>query len=222
MLCRLVYLFEQSLEKFSLHELVHSQRQSDLWRYDLESGDESNLPKLAMPFSHFFLSQEGVLCRYLPQKHETVSQLVIPDSDVGTYHITFISWWCISKQKVILNNHESWCRLTCVKFVKCAQLKGTAPKPAPILQDPPPEESWDAVAIDLLHIPASHQGSWYLLACVDHFSRFVILAPLQNKTAETVTHALTSNLFCPYSMPHALLSDNEAEFRNALLEEISR
>ncbi len=56
--------------------------------------------------------------------------------------------------------------------------------------------------------------------CADHFSRFVILAPLQNKTAEAVAHALKSNLFCPYSTPRVLLSDNGAEFRNALLEEI--
>lgn len=96
------------------------------------------------------------------------------------------------------------------------------PKPAPILQYPPPAGPWDVVAIDLLQLPASNQGSRYLLVCVDHFSRFVILAPLPNKTAEAVAHALVSKLFCPYSTPRVLLSDNGAEFRNALLEEICR
>ncbi len=48
------------VQNLSLHELITAQRQSDLWskvRYALESGEESNLPKLPIPFSQFFLSQ---------------------------------------------------------------------------------------------------------------------------------------------------------------------
>ncbi len=36
-----------------------------------------------------------------------------------------------------------------------------------------------------------------------------------------MAHALISNLFCPYTAPRVLLSDNGAEFRNGPLEEIS-
>ncbi len=42
------------VQNLSPHELVNAQRQCDLWskvRYALESGDESNLPKLPIPFS---------------------------------------------------------------------------------------------------------------------------------------------------------------------------
>ncbi len=83
--------------------------------------------------------------------------------------------------KIDITDHVSKC-------VQCAQHKGMVPKPAPILQYPPPAGPWDVVAIDLLQLPASNQGSRYLLVCVDNFSRFVILAPLQNKTAEAVAH----------------------------------
>ncbi len=95
--------------------------------------------------------------------------------------------------KIYISDHVSKC-------VQCGQHKGTVPKPAPILQYPPPAGPWDVVAIDLLQLPASNQGSRYLLVCVDHFSRFVILEPLQNKTAEAVVHVLIPNLFCP--LPH--------------------
>ncbi len=61
---------------------------------------------------------------------------------------------------------------------------------APILQYPPPEEPWNVVAMDLLQFPVSYQGSRYLLVCVDHFSRFVILAPLQDETAGVVEYIL--------------------------------
>ncbi len=92
------------------------------------------------------------------------------------------------------------------RCVKCAQHKGTVPKPAPILEYPPHERPWDVVAIDLLQLPAGHQGSKYLLVCVDHLSRYVGLAPLKDKTAGAVAYALVTNLFCPYSTLRVLLS----------------
>ncbi len=58
------------------------------------------------------------------------------------------------------------------------------------------------------------------LVCVDHFSRFVVLAPVETKTAPAIAHALVTHLFCPYTTPRVLLSDNGTEFRNALLIEI--
>ncbi len=107
------------------------------------------------------------------------------------------------------------------KCIQCAQHKGTVPRPALILECPPPSRPWDLVSIDLLQLPASYQRSKYLLICVDHLSRYVVLATQKDKTAKSVAHALITHLFCPYSAPRVLLSDNGAEFHNTLLEEIS-
>ncbi len=52
-----------------------------------------------------------------------------------------------------------------------------------MLQYPVPEEPWDIVSIDLLQLPKSQYGSRYLLVCVDHLTRYVVLAPLKDKTA---------------------------------------
>ncbi len=44
---------------FTLHELGIAQRKHDVWTkviYVLESGDETSLPRLPVPFSQFFLS----------------------------------------------------------------------------------------------------------------------------------------------------------------------
>lgn len=48
-----------------------------------------------------------------------------------------------------------------------------------------------------------------------------MLAPLKGKSAKWVTHALVTHLFCPFSTPHVIISDNGAEFRNAIAAEIS-
>ncbi len=106
------------------------------------------------------------------------------------------------------------------KCVKCAQYKGTSSGPAPILEYSPPNRPWDVVSIDLLQLPTSEQGSKYLVVMVDMFSRYVLLAPMKEKTAKNVAHALVSKLICEFSAPRVLLNDNEAEFRNRLLQEI--
>ncbi len=93
-------------------------------------------------------------------------------------------------------------------------------EPAPILQYPLLEAPWDVVSIDLLQLPQSHYGSRYLLVFVDHLTRFVVLAPLKDKTVTVVAHALVTHLFCPFSTPRVVLSDNGAEFRNALVSKI--
>ncbi len=90
------------------------------------------------------------------------------------------------------------------RCVKCAQHKGTGPRPAPILEYSPPDRHWDVVSIDLLQIPASHQGSRYLLVCVDQLSRYVVLAPVNGKSAKSVAHALISHLICPFSTPSVM------------------
>ncbi len=93
-------------------------------------------------------------------------------------------------------------------------------RPAPILQYPLPEAPWDVVSIDLLQLPQSHHGSRYLLVCVDHLTRFVVLTPLKDKTVTVVAHALVTHLFCPFSTPRVVLSDDGAELRNVVVSEI--
>ena len=91
-----------------------------------------------------------------------------------------------------------------------------------MLNYPTPAASMDVIAIDLLQLPASHQRSHYALVCVDYFSRLVILAFLENKSAEAIAHALITHVFCLFSTPCVLLSDNGAELKNHVLEAVCK
>ncbi len=62
--------------------------------------------------------------------------------------------------------------------------------------------------------------SVYIHVCVDHFSRFVVLVPLRNKSAVTVARAIVFHLICSYTTPRVLLSDNATEFKNQILADI--
>ncbi len=48
----------------------------------------------------------------------------------------------------------------------------------------------------------------------------MVLATLKDKTATGVAHVLVTHLFCPFSTERVIMSDNGAEFRNAVVSEI--
>ncbi len=100
--------------------------------------------------------------------------------------------------------------------LSCAETKGTT-QTAPILL---PAGPFNIVGIDLLQLSHSIQGSIYVLVCVNHFSCFTVLAPLPNKSATTVAHALFSHLICPYTTPRVLPSDTGTEFKNQVFRDI--
>ena len=222
------------VHNFSLEELGVEQRKHETWGkviYALESGDLSTLPSLHVPFSQFFLSPSNVLCRRSPKEDGGKDLLVIPEvfvpvilqlmhdhptaghpgRDKTLAAVRRAYYW--PRMRVDVVDHVSRC-------VSCAKHKGVTSGPAPMLGYPPPAQPWDVVAMDLLQLPKSRQGSQYLLVCVDHFSRFVVLSPVKAKTAPAIAHALVTHLFCPHTTPRVLLSDNGTEFRNALLSEI--
>ena len=222
----------ENVETFNFDELSAAQRCDPLWSkvvYALESGDNSTLPNLQVPLSQFSL-ENGLLCRNIVLDESSVQQLVIPspyvDSVLRLVHYLPISghpgrdrtlaaarkryYWPTMRTDII--SHVARC-------LSCAATKGST-HTAPILPYPIPSAPFDTVSIDLLQLPRSHQGCSYLLVSVDHFSRFVVLSPLPNKTAEVVAHALVSDVICPYSTPKVLLSDNGTEFKNQVLASI--
>ncbi len=87
----------------------------------------------------------------------------------------------------------------------------------PILECPFHAGPLYVVGIDVFQQPWRHQGFSYVLVCVDHFSRFTVLAPLPNKPVTTVAHALVFYLICRNMSTRVLLSDNESECKNQVL-----
>ena len=78
---------------------------------------------------------------------------------------------------------------------------------------------WENIAIDLLTLPASRNGMRYLLVAVDRFTKFILLAPLPDKTMVSVSMKLWEwiTIFGP---PKIIQSDNGAEFVNNVIAKL--
>ncbi len=130
----------------SLSELRTAQRQDTLWSRvicALESGDDSSLPKLLLPFSDFTL-QDNVLCCTVTISQDVVTQLVIrvalvdvvlqllhdtpsaghPGRDKTLAAARSKYYW--PTMRINIEKHISQC-------LSCAQTKGTT-STAPILE----------------------------------------------------------------------------------------
>ncbi len=175
---------------------------------------------MPVPLSAFTLKEDMLCCRGTIAKTQ-VTQIVIPSSLVGTVlkllhdtpeachpgHDRALSMACakyyLPTMRLDIEKHSAQC-------LSCAETKGTTT--TAILEYPLP-----AGPFNVLQLPCSTQGSNYVLVCIDHFSRFTVLAPLPNKSATTVAYAIVSHLICPYTTPRVLLSDNGTEFMNRIL-----
>ncbi len=189
------------IHNFSLQDLSVAQRSDPVWLsviYAIESGDDVTLQSLPVPMDQFAL-QDGVLCRNVTVHDSHVAQLIIPESLIPVVlqiihdapqaghsgsdkSLTMARqryYW--PKMRIDINNNVAQC-------LSCAQTKGSTTT-APILEYPSSDGPFDTVAIDLLKLPLSHQGS-------TNFSRCVVLAPLSYKSATAVALVLVSPLLC--------------------------
>ncbi len=138
-----------------------------------------------VPFSQFFLSSDNVLCGQAQKGDECKDLLVIPEVFVPVVlqlvhdHPT-AGHPGRDKTLAAIRRAYYWPRMRVdvldyvARCVSYAKHKGVTSGPVPILGYPPPEQPWNVVAMDLLQLPKSLQGSQYLLVCVDHFSRCVV------------------------------------------------
>ena len=102
----------------------------------------------------------------------------------------------------------------------CNSYRGSLDK-APLGSYPIPQAPFARVGIDLItNFQVTIRNHKNILVIVDFLTRFVELVPLTGKTAEECATALFDRLFCRYSAPQLILSDNGLEFNNSLVKEL--
>ncbi|CAK9292081.1 unnamed protein product [Gordionus sp. m RMFG-2023] len=82
------------------------------------------------------------------------------------------------------------------------------------------EENEKKSKMDLIDMQSQPDGeNKYIFVYQDHFTKFVILKPMKNKTAQDVAEHLTS-IFNLFGAPSILHTDNGREFKNETIQNI--
>ena len=70
--------------------------------------------------------------------------------------------------------------------------------------------------------PPSSKGNRYALTVICMFTGYTFCIPIPDKKAETVLKAYLNHVYCKYGGSFKILSDNRTEFKNKLMEEVSK
>ena len=102
-----------------------------------------------------------------------------------------------------------------VHFVRsctvCQQFKESGALVQKWQELPTVEDKGKRIAIDLIDMHNSCTGHRYCLTVMDHFSRFLRVYPIRNKSAKLVLRELRKDM-CMFGTPEVALMDNGSEF----------
>ena len=80
---------------------------------------------------------------------------------------------------------------------------------------------WDMLSIDVMGpFIGSKKGERYILSIIDCFSKYLILVPLRDHTAPSVSKALYERVIGYFRCPRRILSDRGTEFTGRIWEEL--
>ena len=112
-----------------------------------------------------------------------------------------------------------WCR-TCAN---CVTKKMPVPKQRAPLQTIKAGYPLQIVAVDITGpFPESDNGNSYILVASDYFTRWTEAYAIPNQEATTVARKLVTELFCRFSPPEQLHSDQGRQFESELVHEVCK
>ena len=112
---------------------------------------------------------------------------------------------------------RNWCR-TCAN---CATRKTQAPKQKAPMQTIKSGYPMQVIAVDIMGpLPESDGRNSYILVVGDYFSKWMEAFPIPDQEATTVAQKLVDEIFCRFSAPEQLHSDQGKQFESALIKEI--
>ena len=96
-------------------------------------------------------------------------------------------------------------------------------EPSPLQDTPIARYPFQRIGIDTTgRYPVTADGNKFCLTCTDHYSGWVELFPIPDKSAMTICNVLLNQVFNRYGWPRYIISDNGSEFVNELLSQLTK
>jgi len=122
-------------------------------------------------------------------------------------------WW--PRRRIEVDQYVASC-LECQKRT----LHGSIEMPMQSL--PQCKKRFELVGMDIMYLPTSAEGYRYVLTLIDHFSRYLIMVPLKDQTAETIAEAIVLNFILTFGVPQSVLSDQGQNFLSLVWQNICK
>ena len=92
----------------------------------------------------------------------------------------------------------------------------------PLIPYDPPNGPGDRVSIDLFtNVPAANGKKMNIIAFIDDYSKYLEIAPIADKKAETIANAFFSTWICRHGTPCSIRTDFGKEFRNQIFDHLA-
>jgi len=180
------------------------------------------------------LIKKGVLWRRKLGGNENDLQLVLPakfHSDVLqclhegalSAHLGEEKMLCQLKERFYWPGSADDVKDWCATCQTCCTRKSAAPKKRAGLQTIGAGYPLQVVSVDIMGpLPETDSGSKYVLVAVDYFTRWVEAYGIPNQEATTVARKLVDEMFCRFSPPEQLHSDQGRQFESELVKEVCK
>ena len=105
----------------------------------------------------------------------------------------------------------------------CSTRKTPRPTHAGFTEISQSKSPWQTVGIDIVgDLPVTQQGNKWMLTMVDHFSRWPIAVPIQDRESATIARAIFDNLISIHGSPEKIISDQGREFISKGMQELCK
>lgn len=122
--------------------------------------------------------------------------------------------------KVIWSNIKSDVRQWTKSCVSCQKTKVTRHTKSQLEKFEEPDERFSVVHIDLIGpLPPSNDMT-YCLTCIDRFTSWMEVIPLEDVTAEKVTKAFYQHWIARFGVPSQVITDQGPQFRSQLFKNL--
>ena len=172
--------------------------------------------------SEFCLASDGTLLKYISRLDRCV--ICVPEKYVSdALEVVHDTPWAghkgIKGTIRLCQKNFWWSRMSsdCADYVRkcamCARFKANNRNPvAPMGRTDLPNEIWETLYMDHFSVGESAEGYKGVIAFIDGFSKFAVLAPVKDYSALEVVRVFMDKVATVYGLPRTLRSDNGPGF----------